>query len=74
MPPTLADRLAHILDAINNIQTFLSGTTAAAFSKDKLTRMAVERSLEIISEAYPVTLPHVCTRCSAPRSATAKIV
>jgi uncharacterized protein with HEPN domain len=51
MPPTLADRLAHILDAINNIQTFLSGMTAPAFASDKLLRMAVERSFEIISEA-----------------------
>jgi uncharacterized protein with HEPN domain len=51
MPPTLADRLAHILDAINDIQTFLSRTTAAGFAKDKFLRMVVERAFEIISEA-----------------------
>jgi len=51
MPPTLADRLAHILDAINDIQTFLSRTTAAGFAEDKFLRMVVERAFEIISEA-----------------------
>jgi uncharacterized protein with HEPN domain len=51
MPPTLADRLAHILEAINDIQTFLSGTNAAKLAADKFLRMAVERSFEIISEA-----------------------
>ena len=51
MPPTLADRLVHILEAINDIQTLLYGKTAAAFGADKFARMAVERSFEIISEA-----------------------
>jgi uncharacterized protein with HEPN domain len=51
MPPTLADRLVHILDAINDIQAFLSDTTVASFTADKYRRMVVERSFEIICEA-----------------------
>jgi uncharacterized protein with HEPN domain len=51
MPPTLADRLVHILEAINDIQTILSGTTVASFAADKFRRMVVERSFEIICEA-----------------------
>jgi hypothetical protein len=48
MPPTLPDRLIHILDAINGIQTVLSGATLATFTADKFQRMIVERSFEII--------------------------
>jgi uncharacterized protein with HEPN domain len=51
MPPTLADRLVHILEAINNIQKVLAERTAEDFSNDLLARLAVERSFEIISEA-----------------------
>jgi uncharacterized protein with HEPN domain len=51
MPPTLADRLLHVLDAINDIQSLLSETTSANFPADKFRRMAVERSFEIICEA-----------------------
>lgn len=51
MRPTVAERLAHIDEAINNIQQMLAGRTRAAFVEDMMLRLAVERSLEIISEA-----------------------
>ena len=51
MPPTLADRLAHILTAISDINLMLSDRSLAEFSSDRILRMAVERSFEIISEA-----------------------
>ena len=51
MPPTLADRLIHILEAISNIQEFLAGKTREQFAADMFLRLAVERSFEIISEA-----------------------
>ena len=51
MPPTLADRLVHILEAINTIQALLSKTTFENFRTDLLARLAIERSFEIISEA-----------------------
>jgi uncharacterized protein with HEPN domain len=51
VPPTLADRLVHILEAIRNIQHFLAGKTRENFASDLFLRLAVERSFEIISEA-----------------------
>jgi uncharacterized protein with HEPN domain len=51
MPPTLADRLVHILGAIDTIQTALAETAFEDFTKDLLLRLAVERSFEIICEA-----------------------
>lgn len=51
MRPTVAERLAHIDEAIDNIQQMLAGRTRAAFVEDMMLRLAVERSLEIISEA-----------------------
>jgi uncharacterized protein with HEPN domain len=51
MPPTLADRLEHILAAIDDIQLLLSNLSADDFAKDKYRRVAVERFFEIISEA-----------------------
>jgi uncharacterized protein with HEPN domain len=51
MPPTLSDRLHHVLQAIENIERFLQGKTRQDFESDQLLRLAVERSLEIISEA-----------------------
>ena len=51
MPPTLSDRLHHVLQAIENIERFLQGRTRQYFESDQLLRLAVERSLEIISEA-----------------------
>ncbi len=51
MPPTLTDRLVHILDAIRNIQLLLNGKSSAEFANDILLRLAAERAMEIISEA-----------------------
>ena len=51
IPHTLVDLLFHTTGSINNIQMFLSRGSAGALTNDKAVRMAVERSLEIISEA-----------------------
>jgi uncharacterized protein with HEPN domain len=51
MPPTLADRLVHILEAIDTIQTALAKNSLENFTNDIFLRLAVERSFEIISEA-----------------------
>ena len=51
MPPTTADRLLHILEAINDIQTLLTGLTVPELAADKYRRIAVERFFEIICEA-----------------------
>jgi uncharacterized protein with HEPN domain len=51
MPPTLADRLVHILTAIDAIQTMLARKTREDFAADFPLRLAVERALEIICEA-----------------------
>jgi uncharacterized protein with HEPN domain len=51
VPPTLADRLHHVLHVIENIERFLNGKLQEDFANDQLLRLAVERSLEIVSEA-----------------------
>ena len=51
MPPTLADRLVHILSAIETIQNALSNKKLEDMRGDLMLRLAVERSLEIICEA-----------------------
>ena len=51
IPHTLVDLLFHTTGSINNIQTFLSRGSDGTLTTDKAMRMAVERSLEIISEA-----------------------
>jgi uncharacterized protein with HEPN domain len=51
MPPTLADRVRHILEAIQYIERALAGINYQQFSGDLLLRLAIERLLEIISEA-----------------------
>jgi uncharacterized protein with HEPN domain len=51
VPPTLGDRLVHILTAIENIRAALAGRSLADFTADPLRRMAVERLFEIMSEA-----------------------
>lgn len=51
MPPTLADRLVHILEAILGIEQLLAGKTQADFIKGRHLRLALEREFEIISEA-----------------------
>lgn len=51
MPPTLGDRLFHILTAIEDIRTLLQGRSRTDFASDIMLRLAVERLFEIISEA-----------------------
>ena len=51
MPPSLSDRLAHILQAIEDIRALLKDRTRAEFASDIMLRLAVERLFEIISEA-----------------------
>jgi uncharacterized protein with HEPN domain len=51
MPPTLADRVWHILEAIKDIETALANTTRERFTDDRMLRAAMERMLEIIAEA-----------------------
>jgi uncharacterized protein with HEPN domain len=51
MPPTLADRLRHILDAITAIESLLADRTYDEFASDQFLRAAVERFLERIAEA-----------------------
>jgi uncharacterized protein with HEPN domain len=51
MPPTLGDRLVHILTAIEDIRAMLSGSSLVEFTADRMRRMAIERSFEIMSEA-----------------------
>jgi uncharacterized protein with HEPN domain len=49
--PTLADRLRHILDAIADVQAYTEGKTYDDYLTDDMRRHAVERCLEIVSEA-----------------------
>ena len=51
MRPTLADRTSHILDAADKIKTAVVGRTRESFAEDILIRLAVERLLQVISEA-----------------------
>lgn len=51
VPPTLGDRLIHILTAIEDIRAALAGRSLEDFTADPLRRMAVERLFEIMSEA-----------------------
>jgi uncharacterized protein with HEPN domain len=51
MPPSLGDRLVHILKAIEDIRALLHGRSRMDFASNLTLRMAVERLFEIISEA-----------------------
>lgn len=51
MPPTLGDRLVHILDAIDTIERCLGDKHKQDFAANLPLRLAVERAFEIISEA-----------------------
>lgn len=51
MPPTLADRLAHILTAVATIQKALANKRVEDLANDMMLRLAIERSFEIICEA-----------------------
>ena len=45
------DYLQDILDSISEIESFIKGSSAARFPKDKKTLNAVVRSIEVIGEA-----------------------
>jgi uncharacterized protein with HEPN domain len=49
--PTIADRIGHIATAIANIQRILASQTRESFADDLVIRLAIERLLEVISEA-----------------------
>jgi uncharacterized protein with HEPN domain len=49
--PTIAERLEHIATAIGNIRQFTAGQTRESFERNIVVRLAVERLLEVISEA-----------------------
>ena len=51
MQPTAGERIAHIDTAIDDIRGALTGQTKASFTDNMMLRLAVERLLEIISEA-----------------------
>jgi uncharacterized protein with HEPN domain len=47
----IADRFRHILEAISRVETLIAGKGFDAYAADWMTRDAVERNLERISEA-----------------------
>jgi uncharacterized protein with HEPN domain len=49
--PTLADRLRHMLDAIADVQIYTESKSFDDYLADHMRRHAVERCLEIVSEA-----------------------
>ena len=51
MKPTGAERLEHIATAIGNIRKITADQTRETFADDLVMRLAVERLLEVISEA-----------------------
>jgi uncharacterized protein with HEPN domain len=50
-PLRIADYLRHILEAIDNIQAYTTGTDFAGFLADRKTQDAAIRNLEVIGEA-----------------------
>ena len=51
MPPTLGDRLIHIIEAIDTIRSIIAGKSSEDISNHLYLRLALERLLEIICEA-----------------------
>jgi uncharacterized protein with HEPN domain len=51
MPPTLADRVRHILAAITDVELLLAGKTQTDYETDRYLQLATERALEIVCEA-----------------------
>ena len=51
MPPTLGDRLTHILEAIDDVQSLFASKAVTAITQDRTLRLALERLFEIICEA-----------------------
>ena len=50
-PLRIADYLRHILEAIDNVQSYTAGMDSSGFLADRKTQDAVVRNLEIIGEA-----------------------
>lgn len=50
-PPDDVQRALHILDALGEIERFVTGFDLARFEQDSLVRSATERQLTIIGEA-----------------------
>jgi len=57
--PTISEPIEHIDTAIDNIREALAGQTKASFTDNMMLRLAVERLLEIISEASRYIPPEV---------------
>jgi uncharacterized protein with HEPN domain len=51
VPPTVADRLRHILHSIEEIQGLLADASQQEFADNRLLCLAVERLLEFVREA-----------------------
>ena len=51
MPPTLADRVRHILEAIEDIERALAEKSLESYANDRMLGAAIERLLEIVCEA-----------------------
>jgi len=54
----IADYLQHILDAIDNINTYTAGMDVKAFKEDSKTCDAVIRNFEVIGEACNNVVKH----------------
>ena len=62
MPPSLGDRLFHILQAIDEIQIILAGSSRESLASDLIRRLALEREFEIICEASRHVTPELQAR------------
>jgi uncharacterized protein with HEPN domain len=60
--PTAADRISHIATAIDDIRAIVAEQTQESFAENLVVRMAVERFLEIISEASRFIPPEMKAR------------
>jgi uncharacterized protein with HEPN domain len=57
-PRRVADYLRHILEAIENIQSYTAGATLESYRSDRKTQDAVVRNLEVIGEASNNVVKH----------------
>ena len=62
VPPTLGDRLFHILESIDSIQELLASHPRESLEADRFSRLALERAFEIICEASRHVPPEVQAR------------
>ena len=51
MPPSLGDRLEHVIAAIDSIELLLKSTSDEIIARTRHQRMILERELEIVCEA-----------------------